>query len=945
MVAHFLSICLFMKSFNFSFFLLFFIFTFNLQAQTTLWHVDSAVIIGTHSGLNWSNAINDLQIALNLAEEGDTIWVANGTYRPDSASDRSRRFELKNGVRFLGGFSGNETAENQRNWQTNRTILSGDIGILGDSLDNSFTILYLENPDSSTIVDGFIFKNGQADNQNPNLGSKSAGKCGAALYLMGYDGFAYADIKNCVFEHNYAFNHGGAVFVNGGGFGSVAPRFLNCIFRNNVARKDGGAVYRDGGSWAERSPDFGGCDFNKNISFRYGGGLFYEESERTDKIELDSSYLNFNKAISNTTVAGGGGICLQLGRQVGSNFKISNSSFIQNFSSNDGLQLLVLDFTALYTDSFEIKNCFFEGDKNSVSVFHSIEIVVYNFNGFQNKFTRCVINGLKSTKTSSFVKPIILASFDRVGFSNATIESSAKVSIFNNGLFIRYENITFSNGTDDAPDWNIDMEANANFICKNLYIIGKRYKNSSAMFNKYQTTSNADTKFINCAFIKNVFTGIADSNANSIRKVSFQNCLFSTDFNQKVKNFDQQTSVTYQNCAFHTLDTVNLEPHVILAGGNLIGLDPQFRDTANGDYRLAPCSPLINAGTNIPWLNNPNATDLAGRPRIQNGAVDIGAYETGIGFMPISTQSTSCAGAKNGSATFAAEACPPLAWAWSGGAGADTVVTNLPAGTWPITFTDAHGFSQIDTVQIGAGAPLDYSLGIGNVACFGDSTGSVSISLDLATQPIDYQWNTGETTANITNISVGNYAVTATDALGCSASATAQITQPNAPINFVGKVQSATGATKSDGEINADSTTGGTSPYQYLWSNGQTGSSASSLLPGNYMLTLTDFNGCQDTFHFVVDWIISVSDLDFEVEFQLSPNPARAGEPVFLKFLTPENKNLRLEITDVVGKIVQKNNLENESIFSFTAPKTKGSYFLTLISEIGKRKSIRWVVY
>jgi hypothetical protein len=935
MFAHFLSMRFFMKYFNFSISILFFIFSFNLQAQTTLWHVDSAAIAGSHSGLNWSNAINDLQIALNLAEEGDTIWVAKGTYRPDSATNRVRRFELKNGIRFLGGFSGNETVENQRNWQSNRTILSGDIGVLGDSLDNSFTILYLDNPDSSTIVDGFIFKNGQADNQNPNIGNKSPGKCGAALYLMGYDGFAYADIKNCVFEHNYAFNHGGAVFVNGGGFGSVAPRFLNCIFRNNVARKDGGAVYRDGGSWAERTPDFGGCDFNKNISFRSGGGLFYNESERMDTFFLTTC--NFEKNEATKPNYGGGAICMQLGREIGSNLQISFSYFRENVTKTHGVNFWSDNFNLLFTKSVSIHDCKMFDTKGTSS--YDFEIFGIGFNGQNGMYTTTSMTKLTFNSINNLNRTPIYVDFaDTCRFNY--ISSNYNGFYLNAAELLSLDNSVFYSGQIVATQlFYFYIYLNTPIKLSNVAIINKKFPSENPFTNLEYLVSPPLRKYTNCSFLN-----LEIDSTFSLWPVplSFQNCLLTGHFNEQIPDF---FPLTYHNCAFQTLDTANLEPHVILAGGNLIGLDPQFRDTANGDYRLAPCSPLINAGTNIPWLNDPTATDLAGRPRIQNGAVDIGAYETGIGFMPISTQATSCAGAKNGSATFAAEACPPLAWAWSGGAGADTVVTNLPAGTWPITFTDAHGFSQIDTVQIGAGAPLDYSLGIGNVACFGDSTGSVSISLDLATQPIDYQWNTGATTANITNISVGNYSVSATDALGCSASATAQITQPNAPLDFVGKVQSATGATKSDGEINADSTTGGTSPYQYLWSNGQTGSSASSLLTGNYVLTLTDFNGCQDTFHFFVDWIIGVSEVDFEVEFQLSPNPAKAGEPVFLKFLTPENVNLRLEITDIVGKIVQKNNLENESIFSFTAPKTKGIYVLTLISENGKHKSIRWVVY
>ncbi len=67
-----------------------------------------------------------------------------------------------------------------------------------------------------------------------------------------------------------------------------------------------------------------------------------------------------------------------------------------------------------------------------------------------------------------------------------------------------------------------------------------------------------------------------------------------------------------------------------LAGGtnqliNCYTNNPLFVDAANGDYRLAYHSPCIDAGSNA-FITT--AFDLAGNPRIVNGTVDIGAYES-----------------------------------------------------------------------------------------------------------------------------------------------------------------------------------------------------------------------------------------------------------------------------------------------------------------------------
>lgn len=58
--------------------------------------------------------------------------------------------------------------------------------------------------------------------------------------------------------------------------------------------------------------------------------------------------------------------------------------------------------------------------------------------------------------------------------------------------------------------------------------------------------------------------------------------------------------------------------------GCLIGIDPGFVDAANGDYRLSDSSPCIDAGRNS-FVQGDH--DLDGNSRLVNGTVDIGCYE------------------------------------------------------------------------------------------------------------------------------------------------------------------------------------------------------------------------------------------------------------------------------------------------------------------------------
>jgi hypothetical protein len=85
-----------------------------------------------NTGVDWANAYDDLQVAMDAAVEGDMLWVAGGTYKPTSAPDggtadaRDKNFHMSKDIKIFGGFVGTETLLAQRDWTTNETILSGD---------------------------------------------------------------------------------------------------------------------------------------------------------------------------------------------------------------------------------------------------------------------------------------------------------------------------------------------------------------------------------------------------------------------------------------------------------------------------------------------------------------------------------------------------------------------------------------------------------------------------------------------------------------------------------------------------------------------------------------------------------------------------------------------------------------------------------------------------
>ena len=113
------------------------LFSWGIEATTvqTRWYVNIAGS-ATGAATSWATACSDLQLIINNSSAGDTIWVAQGTYVPIRSANnltvirlnnRNNAFVLKSNVHIYGGFAGNETNLLQRNWNTNPTVLSGDI--------------------------------------------------------------------------------------------------------------------------------------------------------------------------------------------------------------------------------------------------------------------------------------------------------------------------------------------------------------------------------------------------------------------------------------------------------------------------------------------------------------------------------------------------------------------------------------------------------------------------------------------------------------------------------------------------------------------------------------------------------------------------------------------------------------------------------------------------
>lgn len=201
-----------------------------------------------------------------------------------------------------------------------------------------------------------------------------------------------------------------------------------------------------------------------------------------------------------------------------------------------------------------------------------------------------------------------------------------------------------------------------------------------------------------------------------------------------------------------------------------------------------------------------------------------------------------CAGNASGSATAVfSGGDEPYSYLWSTGASGATI-SNLTAGTYSVTVSDANGCSANGSVNIFAPAPINGFLTVTRPLCNGDETGAIDLNVVGGTPPYSYQWSTGATTQDISNLPAGAYGVTITDANDCFIVRSTTVGEPPA-LAMAATLQDALCNGSNEGAFTVD-VSGGTPPYTYLWNTGATTANLGGLTAGDYSLTATDANGC-----------------------------------------------------------------------------------------------------
>ncbi|RRR78034.1 MAG: hypothetical protein EI684_00805 [Candidatus Viridilinea halotolerans] len=238
---------------------------------------------GANNGTSWANAYTNLATTITMVPLNSQIWVAAGTYYPGAA--RNNSFVMRNDVAIYGGFAGGETLLEQRDWRANVTVLSGDIGVVGNNTDNSFHVVNNTNNslNATAILDGFTITSGNANGADPdNAGGGIRNQNSSPM------------LRNLIIHNNNAFQFGGGIYNL-----TSSPTLVNVVISGNVSGESGGGMSNDTNS----SPTLTNVTISGNRTLNTNGGGIENYGGSNPNIRNSIIWGNAGGAFFNTASA------------------------------------------------------------------------------------------------------------------------------------------------------------------------------------------------------------------------------------------------------------------------------------------------------------------------------------------------------------------------------------------------------------------------------------------------------------------------------------------------------------------------------------------------------------------------------------------------------------------------------------------------------------------
>jgi hypothetical protein len=717
----------------------------QLPAQTTFFVNHSAS--GASDGSSWANAFIQFQQALAVAQDGDEIWVAKGTYKPATNNDRAAFYNLPSGVKVYGGFAGTEILREQRDWAVNLTILSGDIGVPGDTTDNTFTILYANSPNEKTLLDGLIIEEGNANNTDPAVPAHRPSKSGGGIYVDGENfGFAQLSVKNCTIRRNRASYQGGGLYANGRDEGVAIVRLENCLFEQNIANVYGGGLSVENYFEQPFDLEVKGCEFRSN--FATSGSVCRLRAHQAVRF-LDCKFTG------NLVRLGGRGAVYFT--QLGSNHLIEFTGC--TFEKN-------ADYTVFYDPNiqavnkgrFKFKSCVFAENGTPAVFLEAKEIM-------QAEFENCLFrsnNILGESSTGAIVDIVgVPDEEDSVVFTNSLFynntgrEISARSASIFNCIVIDgptqnpYDKVIWSTGT-----FNVSNSLFRRTSCDSL---GGSFSSSPLIRCDSTNYFGIDPLFVNPAAL-NFHLQPCSPAINAGMNAILDSLGITTDLegNPRISNA-----------------VVDMGPYETRRSLNPTVLSqPACAGDSDGAIELSPniCPPFsfvwsdgVNTGTHTDSLAAGTYVFTA------TGANNMQVSDTIVisEFPPLAitteTHDASCYEQPSGQLkTMVSGGNPAYQYQWDPPLPPVPAHFGLFAGTYSLTVADADGCTATTQATIDSPDPIEYFSTTQNASCINCADGSVVFdSVIGGTNP--------QLLPPIFNLAPGHYCLSVADGAGCPA--------------------------------------------------------------------------------------------------------------------------------------------------------------------------------
>jgi predicted outer membrane repeat protein len=648
---------------------------------------------GNNDGSSWVDAFTDLQAALASAESGQCsevseIWLAAGRYYPVTPvdlsnvpfADREISFQLVTGIALYGGFAGGETSRDQRDWEANPTILSGDIdrndtnndgnaiAETWNDIQGSNSIQLVIGADNATL-DGLTITAGNADRWDRGEGG--------GIYNLDTD----LSIRNVVFSGNYARDSGGAIYNK-----NSSSVLRNVHFRGNYARDSGGGII----NFSSDNLVMTDVTFSGNEADSSGGAMYNNSSD------LSLTNVRF---IDNRSSASGGAM---------SNFAASPTltdvTFTGNQATSDGGAM-----DNWFKSSPVLSNVTFTNNQATDDDGGAV------YNNYSNPtFTNVTFAGNQAASSGGAMyntlgSTPVLTNVDFLGNEAASLAGG----MYNNDGTPTLTNVVFAGNRSAGHGGAMRNKDSAPVLTNVTFAGNQAAMNGGAIYN-----SDSTLLLQNSIIWGNVATGEGNQVFESNSTLTYSHSLVE---GSALSSGDNNLDGT---------DSAN-DPRFIapVAAGEA--------PTTDGDYRLKPGSPAIARGNNAADIDGSGAgtttisdiaNDLNGEPRIFETTVDLGAYEF-QGDLPIPA-------APVVSATTPTTSTLPT-WNWTGsdeGSGTFRYKlhdSDLSSGA---TATTATSFTPESPLE-----PGSHTLYVQEANPFGDwsESGSFTIVIEAADPPAE----------------------------------------------------------------------------------------------------------------------------------------------------------------------------------------------------------------